>query len=74
MIETYAFGEKLGHARPAIDAAMQKMAVERPEFRLISADVARGRNAGVYKEIPQAVLQYRHCRNGCHGSGGWYGA
>ena len=41
MIETYAFGEKLGHARPAIDAAMQKMAVERPEFRLISADVAR---------------------------------
>ena len=30
MIETYSFGEKMGHARPAIDAAMQKMAQERP--------------------------------------------
>lgn len=36
MIETYSFGEKMGHARPAIDAAMQKMAQERPNFRLIS--------------------------------------
>lgn len=55
MIETYAFGEKLGHARPAIDAAMQKMAVERPEFRLISADVAR---AGMPEFIKRFPKQY----------------
>lgn len=53
MIETYAFGEKLGHARPAIDAAMQKMAVERPEFRLISADVARAGMPEFIKKFPK---------------------
>lgn len=53
MIETYAFGEKLGHARPAIDAAMQKMAVERPEFRLISADVARAGMPEFIKKLPK---------------------
>ena len=53
MMETYAFGEKLGHARPAIDAAMQKMAVERPEFRLISADVARAGMPEFIKKFPK---------------------
>lgn len=53
MIETYAFGEKLGHARPARDAAMQKMAVERPEFRLISADVARAGMPEFIKKFPK---------------------
>lgn len=53
MIGTYAFGEKLGHARPAIDAAMQKMAVERPEFRLISADVARAGMPEFIKKFPK---------------------
>lgn len=53
MIETYAFGEKLGHARPAIDAAMQRMAVERPEFRLISADVARAGMPEFIKKFPK---------------------
>ena len=53
MIETYALGEKLGHARPAIDAAMQKMAVERPEFRLISADVARAGMPEFIKKFPK---------------------
>lgn len=53
MIETYTFGEKLGHARPAIDAAMQKMAVERPEFRLISADVARAGMPEFIKKFPK---------------------
>lgn len=53
MIETYAFGEKLGHARPAIDAAMQKMAVERPELRLISADVARAGMPEFIKKFPK---------------------
>lgn len=53
MIETYAFGEKLGHARPAIDAAMQKMAVERTEFRLISADVARAGMPEFIKKFPK---------------------
>lgn len=53
MIETYAFGEKLGHARPAIDAAMQKMAVERPGFRLISADVARAGMPEFIKKFPK---------------------
>ena len=39
MIETYSFGEKMGHARPAIDAAMQKKAQDRPDLRHISHDV-----------------------------------
>ena len=53
MIETYSFGEKLGHARPAIDTAMQKMAVERPNFRLISPDVGRAGMPEFIKKFPK---------------------
>ena len=52
MIETYSFGEKMGHARPAIDAAMQKMAQERPDFRLISPDVGRAGMPEFIKKFP----------------------
>lgn len=53
MIETYSFGEKMGHARPAIDAAMQKMAQERPDFRLISPDVGRAGMPEFIKKFPK---------------------
>ena len=36
MIETYAFGEKMAHARPMLDEAMQEYAQKNPKFYLIS--------------------------------------
>jgi len=41
MMNTYAFGEKLEHARAMMDAELQKYAPEHPEFCLLSADVGR---------------------------------
>ena len=55
MMETYGLYEKLGNARPDLDHAMQKMAEECPEFRLISADVGR---AGMPEFIKKYPKQY----------------
>lgn len=55
MMKTYGLREKLGNARPDLDHAMQKYAVEHPEFRLISADVGR---AGMPEFIVKFPKQY----------------
>ena len=55
MMKTYGLLEKLGNARPDLDNAMQKYAVEHPEFRLISADVGR---AGMPEFIQKFPKQY----------------
>lgn len=55
MMKTYGLREKLGNARPDLDHAMQKYAVEHPEFRLISADVGR---AGMPEFITKFPKQY----------------
>ena len=55
MMKTYGLREKLGNARPDLDHAMQKYAVEHPEFRLISADVGR---AGMPEFIQKFPKQY----------------
>lgn len=53
MIETYAFGEKLGHARPLLDKAMQNYASDHPEFCLISPDVSRAGMPEFIKKFPK---------------------
>ena len=55
MMKTYGLREKLGNARPELDQAMQKYAVENPKFRLISADVGR---AGMPEFITKFPKQY----------------
>lgn len=55
MIETYAFGEHLGHARPLLDEAMQALAPRDPLFCLISPDVGR---AGMPEYIKKFPKQY----------------
>ena len=55
MIETYAFGEHMGDARPLLDEAMQAYAASHPEFCMISPDVGR---AGMPEYINKFPKQY----------------
>ena len=56
MIKTYAFGEKMMHARPMLDEEMQKYAPENPDFYLLSPDVARAGMPVFMKKFPEQVL------------------
>lgn len=52
-MNTYAFGEKLEHARPMLDEAMQALAAADPKFYLISPDVGRAGMPEFIKKFPK---------------------
>lgn len=56
MIKTYAFGEKIMHARPMLDEVLQKYAPENPDFYLLSPDVARAGMPVFMKKFPDRTL------------------
>lgn len=53
MIETYAFGEHLGHARPLLDDKFRQYAPQDPNFVFISPDVGRAGMPNFIKEFPE---------------------
>lgn len=56
MIKTYAFGEKIMHARPMLDDELQKYAPKNPNFYLLSPDVARAGMPVFMKKFPERTL------------------